>query len=96
MILAMDLQAVCLFITASAVYYKTKLCVHNFTIYDLVSHDCTCYWFNETEGDSTACTYASFITDYLTCHCLPKRLPIIIYSDGVQAKIETIFYRTLY
>lgn len=87
-VLTMDLQAVkvCPFITASAVYYKTKLCVHNFSIYDLASHDCTCYWFNETDGDLTASTYASFITDYLTRHCLPKRLPIIIYSDGCTSQ----------
>lgn len=86
--LTMDLQSVkvCPFITASAVYYKTKLCVHNFSIYDLASHDCTCYWFTETEGDLSASTYATFITDYLTRHCLPKRLPIIIYSDGCTSQ----------
>ncbi|CAG5056101.1 unnamed protein product [Parnassius apollo] len=87
-VLTMDLQLVkmCPFITASAVYYKTKLCVHNFTIYDLASHECTCYWFTETEGDLSASTYASFIIDYLTRHSLPKHLPIIIYSDGCTSQ----------
>lgn len=32
---------------ASAIYYKTKLCVHNFTTYNLGNKDVHCYWFDE-------------------------------------------------
>lgn len=83
-VLTMDLEAVkvCPYSTASALYFKTKLTCHNFTLYDLTSRHCTCYWFTETAADLTASTFASFVTDYLERHCLPLKKPIIIYSDG--------------
>ena len=44
-VFTMDVQAVkispCLY--ASALYYKTKLSCHNFTVYNLSTHDSTCY-----------------------------------------------------
>lgn len=83
-LLSMDLESVkvCPWLTASALYFKTKLTCHNFTVYDLVSHQATCYWFDETAADLTASTFASFVIDYLERYCLPKHLPIVIYSDG--------------
>ncbi|CAH0388438.1 unnamed protein product [Bemisia tabaci] len=44
----------CPFTSASAMYYKTKLLNHNYTVYDLSSHECICYWFNETAADLSA------------------------------------------
>lgn len=57
------LQAVilCPYLNASALYFKTKLCVHNFTVYNLSNHQATCYWFDETVTDLKATTYASFL-----------------------------------
>lgn len=83
-VLTMDLEAVkvCPFLTASALYFKTKLTCHNFTIFNLATRHCKCYWFTETASDLTASTFVSFVIDYLEFHCLPKQLPIIIYSDG--------------
>lgn len=83
-VLTVDLQAVkvCPFVTASAVYYKTKLALHNYSVYDLTTHHVMCYWFTEVDADLTASTYASLLTDYLVKYCIPKRLPIIVYSDG--------------
>lgn len=82
-VLTMDLQAVkvCPSIMASAVYFKTKLCVHNFTMYNLATRQCTCYWFDETQADLQASTFASFVVDYIKRH-LNDGKPIIIYSDG--------------
>lgn len=83
-LLSMDLESVkvCPYLTASALYFKTKLTCHNFTVYDLVTHHATCYWFDETAADLTASTFVSYVCDYLERHCLPKQLPIVIYSDG--------------
>lgn len=83
-LLTMDLEAVkvCPYSTASALYFKTKLTCHNFTVFNLTTRHCTCYWFTETAADLTASTFTSFVIDYLERHCLPKKLPIIIYSDG--------------
>lgn len=82
--LTIDLQAVKLspLTKAGAFYYKTKLCSHNLTIYNVASHQCTNYWFNETQADLTAPTFVSCLIDYLKEHCLEKPLPVTIYSDG--------------
>lgn len=79
----MDLQAVkiCPVINASKIYYKTKLAVHNFTIYDMDTHVCRNYWFNETEGELTASIFTNFILDFIKDKCT-KKIPIILYSDG--------------
>ncbi|KAJ8347253.1 hypothetical protein SKAU_G00286540 [Synaphobranchus kaupii] len=49
----MDLQAVllCPKTKASCLYYKTKLQVHNFTLFDLESKEGYCYIWDESEGE---------------------------------------------
>ena len=42
-------------------YYKRKLSVYNFTIYDLVSHEAKCYCYDETIGNKGSNEVASFI-----------------------------------
>lgn len=83
-VFTMDVQAVklCPNLNASAIYYKQRLQVHNFTIYNLSTHQCTNYWWNETNGDLSASTFASIIIHHLKTHCSTDKLPIIIYSDG--------------
>lgn len=82
-VITMDVESVKLspMLKASALYYKTKLVVHNFTIYDLTSHHASCYWWDESEGDLVASTFASCLVDYLEKK-YQDDLPIIIYSDG--------------
>ena len=54
--LTVDLQSVLLApsLNALALYYKTKLCMHNYTIYDASTKDVTCYVWHEVEGGITA------------------------------------------
>ncbi|CAG9772240.1 unnamed protein product [Ceutorhynchus assimilis] len=89
-VITMDVQAVKLApcLAASALYYRTKLCNHNSTIYNLKNQKATCYWFDETNADGQAATYASFLVDYLENSFLQPgiKLPIIIYSDGCTAQ----------
>lgn len=84
--LTMDLQAVKLapFLPAGKIYFKTKLCCHNFTLYNLGSRDVTCYWFSEDQNNQLAAsTFTSIIIHYLEKNCVTDtKLPIIIYSDG--------------
>lgn len=85
-IMTMDVQAVKLapLLQASAIYFKTKLCVHNFTIFDLVTKDCHCYLWHEAEGGLEANIFATILfkhlQNYLEVHPRTKR--IILYSDG--------------
>ena len=67
---------------ASAMYYKTKLCSHNYTVYNFANRHCKCYWFSEVEGDLSANTFASCLVDYLKEHCLSPCRPIVVYTDG--------------
>ncbi|XP_022203503.2 uncharacterized protein LOC111060166 [Nilaparvata lugens] len=79
----MDLQAVKLspFIRTNAFYYKTKLVCHNFTVYNIVSHQSTAYWFSEIDSDLSASTFASLILVYLKDQ-LSSEKNIVIFSDG--------------
>lgn len=79
-VFTMNAQAVklCPDINASAIYYKQRLQVHNFTIYNLATHQCTNYWWNESDGDLSASTFISCIIHHLKTHCLSDTLPITI------------------
>ncbi|KAK4887172.1 hypothetical protein RN001_003443 [Aquatica leii] len=79
----MDLQAakVCPAVNASSAYYKTKVCVHNFTVFNLTNKQCTCYWFNKAEANLQTSVFASCLIEYIKRH-LNDSKPLIIYSDG--------------
>lgn len=82
--LVMDVQSVKLspVLAASAIYYKTKLMVHNFTVYDLKNRNVCCYWWDESEADLVASSFASCLVDFIKENYMQDKLPIIIYSDG--------------
>lgn len=69
------------FFNASALYYKTKLCVHNYTIFNLGSHNATCYWWNESQGELVASVFGSCLIDYLNKHNDSGKR-IVIWTDG--------------
>ncbi|CAH1110485.1 unnamed protein product [Psylliodes chrysocephalus] len=79
-----DLQAVKLspLTRASAFYYKKKLNVHNFTMYNLQTHEVVCYWFEETATDLVASSFASCIVQTLSKILSDNLLPVILWSDG--------------
>lgn len=60
-----DLMAVQLlpYCQASSIYYKMKLAVHHYTIYDLGTHEAICYWFDETQCELVASTFATCLID---------------------------------
>uniref|UniRef100_A0A2H1WLH6 SFRICE_019922 n=1 Tax=Spodoptera frugiperda TaxID=7108 RepID=A0A2H1WLH6_SPOFR len=86
--LTADLQAVklCPFLNASALYFKTKLAVHNFSVYNLGNNGVTCYWFDETACDLKATTYASFFVDYVTKLLDSDCKDVVIFTDGCTAQ----------
>lgn len=52
-VLNRDLQAVleCPKVEVSSIFYKRKLAVYNFTIFDLINKEDTCCLWDETEGN---------------------------------------------
>ncbi|CAG9812843.1 unnamed protein product [Phaedon cochleariae] len=83
-VFTMDVQAVklCPMLYASKLYFKSKLQVHNFSIYNLTDHHCVNYCWNETEGEVVASIFTSCILKHLENFCLGEKKPIILYSDG--------------
>ena len=86
MVWTMDLQAVllCPKSNASSLYYKTKLQIHNFTLYNLESKDGYCYVWNEMEGDLSKETFAFLQYNHFdrvfTSH--PEVKELVIWNDG--------------
>jgi len=66
-VITMDLESVllCPKTDASAMFYKQKLQLHNFTIYKLNDHDVTLYVWNETDGNVTANEFTTCIINYI-------------------------------
>lgn len=85
-VITMDVQSVLLApkLQASALYYKTKLACHNFTVYDLASKEVSCYFWYEGEGDLSANSFASCITHYIEAVAAKENeiTHFILYSDG--------------
>ncbi|XP_046673056.1 uncharacterized protein LOC124362522 isoform X1 [Homalodisca vitripennis] len=79
-----DVQAVklCPFLNASALYYKTKLNIHNFTMYNLASKDVQCFWFDETSAELVTSVFASCVIDTLKTQFAKDPKPIVLWSDG--------------
>ncbi|KAK4882731.1 hypothetical protein RN001_006050 [Aquatica leii] len=64
-VFTMDMQAVKLapMIRATAIYFKTKLAVHNYTVFNLVTKNVHCYLWHEVEGGLEA---SPFSVEYLS------------------------------
>ena len=82
-VFTMDLQALLLSprLEASALYYKSKLKVHNFTIYDLQRNDGYCFLWHECEGGMNASEFASIVVHFIETN-IKDDSEIIFYSDG--------------
>lgn len=92
-VFTMDLQSIllCPQSNVSALYYKTKLIIHNFTIFNLHSKDGYCFVWHEGEGELKSHCFASIICNFLATKVLPNIDPenkpnIIFYSDGCGAQ----------
>ncbi|XP_050514864.1 uncharacterized protein LOC126890077 [Diabrotica virgifera virgifera] len=98
-VFTMDTQAVLLApkSNVSSLYYKTKICTHNFCIFNIKNKDGFCYLWNETEGGLSSDNYATIIVKFITEKLLPSihREPgqdtkIILYSDGCTAQNRNV------
>lgn len=84
-VFCMDVQAVKLVpqLNASASYYKMKLQLHNFTVYNIVTHESDNYVWDKTDGNLVSSVFATCIVNLRNFHARsPETHHIIIYSDG--------------
>ncbi|KAF0746515.1 Uncharacterized protein FWK35_00025276, partial [Aphis craccivora] len=83
-----DLQSVllCPKSNVSSLYYKTKLIVHNFTIYDIKKKLGYCFLWNESEGGQSANEFTTIIVYFLQKFVIEvakeNNVNIILFSDG--------------
>lgn len=84
-VFTVDLQSVllCPKSNVSILYYKKKLVVHNFTIFNIKTKAGYCFLWNETEGNVGSNEFATILTDFLQAEInVQENEEIIIYSDG--------------
>lgn len=85
-VFCMDMQAVKLVpqLNASSAYYKMKLQVHNFTMYNVITHESDNFVWDETDGSLVASVFVTCIIKHLRnfITSCPEIHHIIIYSDG--------------
>jgi len=84
-VFTMDLQAVMMapYSNVSTMYYKTKLIVHNFVIYNNKTNKAHCFLWNESDGGLNANELATIITKFLASEIEDdSSKKIILYSDG--------------
>lgn len=82
-VITMDLESVllCPKTEASAMFYKQKLQLHNFTIYKLNDHDVTLYVWNESDGNVTANEFTTCIINYID-NLSSEVSEVVLISDG--------------
>lgn len=75
------------YLQASAIYYKTKLCVHNFTLYNLATKEVMCYWFDESNSTLEASVFASCLIEHLKITLTKKDYQLFYILTDVVLKI---------
>ncbi|XP_039280312.1 uncharacterized protein LOC120350546 [Nilaparvata lugens] len=95
-VLNMDLQAVleCPNGEVPPIFYKRKLAVYNFTIFDLISKEGTCCMWDETEGNRGSTEIATCIFNYINCR--KDVLEFFLMSDSCGGQNLNQFISTAF
>ena len=91
LVFTMDLQSIllCPMLKASKIYYKKKLVVHNYTLYNLITSDAYCFLWHEAEGRVTSNEFATILFNFIQSN-VPEGEEIILYSDGCTAQNKNV------
>ena len=83
---------------ASCLYYKRKLCVYNFTIYDVVRHQGFCYIWTENDAKKGASEVSSCLLDFIQRKVADGVETFIMWSDncGGQNRNSIVFTMIAY
>ena len=83
---------------ASSLYYKTKLQVHNFTLFNLNTKEGYCYLWNETEGDLSSEIFAHLRYRHFerVIKDNPDLKEIVVWSDGCRYQNLSEFVFTVF
>lgn len=78
----------------STFYYKSKLNVYNFTIFDIHNKQGYSYIWNETIAKRGADEISTCVFDFLNQHCIGK--DVVFYSDNCAAQNKNKFLISMY
>lgn len=80
----------------SVFYYKSKLNVFNFTIYDLKENSCECYVWDELTGQRGVNELGTCVHRYLEKKTKNRDTEVIFYSDNCPGQQKNRFMIGLY
>jgi hypothetical protein len=80
----MDLEAVmvCPRMQASSLYFRMKLVVHNFTLYNVKTKDGHCFMWDESEAETNSNVFAMILCKFIANLNVEPGATIILWSDG--------------
>jgi hypothetical protein len=81
---------------SSLFYYRRKLAVYNFTIYDVGRHEGYCYVWTENEGKKGSNEVASFLLNYIGMKSAKGVKEFIFYSDNCSGQNRNRFVFSMY
>lgn len=84
-ILTVDKQAILLApsLKTYALYYKSKLVIHNYTVFNKKTKGVVCYVWHEGEGGVTSNRFATILTHHIETKLKPnENETVIVWSDG--------------
>lgn len=79
----------------SAVFYKRRITVFNFTVYNIVSRDCTCFTWSETVSKRGSSEIASCVYDFLKGIDDKSINHIMLFSDGCSGQNRNTIIATM-
>ncbi|VEN62189.1 unnamed protein product [Callosobruchus maculatus] len=97
-IFTMDLQSVlmCPLSKASKMYYKSKLVLHNFTIFNLKNSDGFCYLWHEGQGGMSSNEFATILSDFVMALPTEEGDSVIFYSDGCTYQNRNVIISNMF
>lgn len=96
--IVVDLQAVlgCPHGETSILFYKRKLSIYNFTVFDLATKEGTCYMWDQSTGGRGANDMASCLYMYIADKASQGCKDLTVWSDGCAAQNKNRFLFTAY
>ncbi|XP_011193975.2 uncharacterized protein LOC105219498 [Zeugodacus cucurbitae] len=81
---------------ASTYYYKSKINVFNFTVYNMKTNNCQCYVWDEANGKRGVNELGTCVLEYIKSLAQNNHDEIIFYSDNCAGQQENKFIIVMY
>ena len=79
----------------SAVFYKRRLAVFNFTLYNIFNKDCFCYTWSEAESKRGSSEIATCVYNALQFYDSKEMKVALLFSDGCSGQNKNSIMATM-